>query len=190
MSFSEAVQPVQLAILARLSDNTIGFNPNFAAAVSTGIYNLPAEATATTVDWTLEGPNVGFGYLETSLNALTETSNFAFPFFTIEVVNGQAYQPGQGKSLFSYRFSGPLKCGIQAILSWEAAQITDFSGYANAVVDSILATMNAPGITPFGLGDGSVYAGQMTFAKSPVRKGGLDWFQSITFSFDLMLNVP
>jgi hypothetical protein len=188
MSFVEVIQPVQLSILARLADGALGFNANFAAAVATGHYTLPAEATATPITWTLTaGSNVAFGRIDNPA-ILTETSNFNYPFFTVEVVTGSAAAP-LGQRILAYRFSGPVRCSIQVFLSWEAQQFVDFSSWGNAVIDSLIATINTPFTNPWGVENGAQYAGEMTFAKSPIRQGGMGFLMGIDFGFNMRLNV-
>ena len=190
MSFTpvQVTQLVQNAILTRLSDATYGLSAAYNVLSLNSAYTLPSEASATgTINWTVSGPNVAFGRLG-AIQLLNRTSNYAYPFVFIDVVSGSAKFGNERYSVKSARYSGPMRATIQVVLSWEAQQVTDFASWPNCVTDCLIACFNdwtnayywAPGI---------VYAGELSFSKSPAAEGGDGWVSVVECNFALDVEI-
>lgn len=181
---------VNAGIYARLSDDSVGFNPTYAAGQASYIDAGGNPVDEISIDWTGDSLNFAYGLIPPDL--IEETSPFTYPLLTISADRAQSFQ-AQRRVHFQ-RFSGVVVATIQIHLSWIESAIRDFETWPNAVVGAMLATMNAPSLSaptvPNSWGTGVIYGYDLASTKGPILMAGQNWRRTITFTGSFEVLIP
>jgi hypothetical protein len=166
---------VEDAIVARLDDDTLGFNARF-----TEIQTIKATYGA------LDPPIFDFSDTSTNFNRgrvqiaqLIASSPESFPYIMVDVARGANAQGGQLLSFMEY--SGGVVVEIEVFVSFLQDGVTDFNTLPNAVVGAMEAVFNTTTAPPY-FGSGINYNGGFAFQKSPAVFGAENWYRSILFT--------
>ena len=164
---------VERAILARLQDEVVGFQPNYVAVCgSTDAYSA---LDAIAFDFDPDGNNFSLGIIEPHM--LADTTNYEFPYLMLQTTNGaQAQDASRVKGI---PFSGTVNAALRVLLSWQQEQATDFSTWPNAVSAAMVATFNQPLNNRWA--PGVNYNGVISVQKSRPMLGGQNWIVVLDF---------
>ena len=170
---------VRLAIQARLSNATTGFNVNYANVQSSYAVD-PIQ-----IDWSDQSRNFCYGLLPADL--AEQTSVFDYPLLTISLDSLAMDQ--SPVRVHYHQFSGTATARIQVILSWPDSGMRDFETWPDAVIDAMYQTVNNPAVgNPWSVG--LVYNGNMNAQKGSILPAGENWRRQILFTLQFKVLVP
>ncbi len=166
---------VEDAIIARLSDDLLGFNARFdqiqSAKAKYGALNPPS------FDFSDSSQNFNTGRVP--LAQLVASSAFTFPYIMVDVPRGAN---AQGAQLISFmEYSGGVVAEIEVLVSFQQEGVTDFNTFPNAIVGAMEAVFNTTS-APAYFGSGVNYNGAFAFQKSQPVFGAENWYRSILFT--------
>jgi hypothetical protein len=182
---------VLTALYNRLTDNSVGFNVQYAGVASSYTDLTDGALPALVFDFSPQSQNFAYGSVPPDL--IEETSPFEYPILTLSADRGSAYPPGSGQRFHYAQFSGRVAFRIEVHLDWQDAQVRDFETWPNAVINSMYACLNAPsGSQPSvanNWGPGLVYSYDLSFGKGPVLLAGRNWRRTVAFTGTFEVNL-
>lgn len=183
-----SISPSNIArntLLARLSDPTTGFNPNYILAQ--GNYTS-ALAPNMVIDFTTTSKNCFVGQIEAG--QIVGSSAFTFPLVTLYS------KAGANRNLEKFgRFSGPVRCYVNFYLSDSLFKsnraIHDFETWGDAVEGAMVETVNNASAAVQSSWTGNcIYNGDIGFEKYPLTETtSSNWLQKISFLLTLDVRV-
>lgn len=159
--------------LALLSHGSIGFNPNFAAALASG--NYPG-VDALIIDFTATGTNFLFGNVDPT--QLDDSGSFTYPLLMLNtLVTEDTRQP------VGLLFGGNVSIGMKFVVDFEqSAPEFDFESIGDAIEDAMFKTWNSNPSIALLSGYGIAYPGNLNLHRGPHQFGGSNWRQELFFA--------
>jgi hypothetical protein len=172
---------VERAVIARLSDDVVGFNKKYAALVKDGGAYPGLDA----VSFDFSDSSNNFNRARVPMGLVVGSSAAAFPYLMLEV---RAGQNGQGpQQLKMTQYSGSVSVELEIAHSWAMEGVGDFSTEPNAAIAAMLDVFNAlPGIAWY---PDVVYNGGISFVKGPVQFAAENWLRSTVFTANFYVVV-
>lgn len=180
MAWPQISRVARTAVVARLSDNATGFNPNLVTAMADADVEAP-------IGWRLP---IDFGegsqnFFQGDLNPedIDSTTGSTYPALTLfsqksANVNDEKFR----------LFAGPVLIKIRFFASWTSgSSLPDFETIGDCVEESFYETFNdnSPAIVQWSTGPNTLYNGEMSIDRSRLIKGGENWSQQFLVSLQM-----
>lgn len=176
------------AVVARLSDSSLGYHAMIAAAVLR--YPGIEASTVDVTDFSATSPHFLQGNVD--ITALDQSSEFEYP-----VIGVCAGPIENSNDTLGATFGGLIPVQIRIFLSWEQGQaLPNFEMYRQCVEDAMFAAFNTNPLQqqvssgPSGSNGGFSCSGRLRLDPTPVQFGGQSWRQALVFTQQFRALVP